>query len=279
MKLIFLDDSMQRDPARCHLGELVALGAVIVPSAQVAGFAADLSAIKDRLGVPAEEELKWKPPKGSFLAGAGGLLVTELRRSVLEAAIARQITSVVHVLDHGRVYKERAVVDVGQELLKWTYDKVAWDLDADGAVMIADKPGGGSAEESRWLANTLAVTNDGTAYTAPGKVILPVLTAASHHVPHLQLADLITAATTAAVAGRPSGMDLVPLLLQIARKNYREYVGGAGITLWPPDLRDLLYWIFDEDMYTSGGVDEPLGPTDSPFLAPGRPFQQASGLG
>ncbi len=129
-----------------------------------------------------------------------------------------------------------------------------------------------------WLAQTLAVTNDGTAYTAAGTVVLPVLTAGSHHVPHLQLADVVTAATTAAVAGRPHGLRLVPLLRQLARKNARGYVGGAGITLWPPELRDLLYWVFGENTYVKGNIGESLGPSGTPFASPGRPFREGDGM-
>jgi len=279
MKLIFIDDSAQQNPPRAGLGELAALGAVIVPEDQVTGFASDLAAIKNSLGVPHSEEIKWKPAKGTFLAGAGGETVTELRKSMLSAAICRGITSVVHVLDHSLVYRDRTIVQVGQELLKWTYDKVAFGLEGQGAVMIADKPGGGHAEESRWLAQTLAVTNYGTAYTAAGMVVLPVLTAGSHHVPHLQLADLVTAATTAAVAGRPHGLRLVPLLSQLAPKNARGYAGGAGIALWPPELRDLLYWVFGEDTYVKGIIGEPLGPTGTPpSVLLGRPFREHNGM-
>ncbi len=279
MKLVFIDDSSQRNPPRAGLGELVALGAVIVSEDQVTGFASDLIAIKTRLGVPQDEEIKWKPARGMFLAGAGGETVTQLRESMLNAAIARGITSVVHVLDHSLVYRDRTIVQVGQELLKWTYDKVAFGLEGQGAVMIADKPGGGPAEESRWLAQTLAMTNDGTAYTAAGKVVLPVLTAGSHHVPHLQLADVVTAATTAAIAGRPHGLRLAPLLRQLARKNARGYAGGAGITLWPPELRDLLYWVFGEDTYVKGIIGEQLGPSGTPpSTAPERPFREHDGI-
>lgn len=278
MKIIFLDDSIQRDPRREGVGTLVALGGVIVPEGEVSGYAADLVAIKDRLGVPREEEIKWKPAKGSFLRDADGRLVTDLRESMLRAAIDRGTSSVVHVLDHDRVYQAKSVVEVGQELLKWTYDKVALGLGDEGAIMIADKPGGGAADDSRWLAKTLALTNDGTDYTAGGKVVLPVLTAGSHHVPHLQLADLVVAATTAAIAGRPSGLGLVPLLHQLARKTGYGYAGGAGITLWPPELRDLLYWIFNEDTYRTSNTWQVLGPAGDPASAAGRPFMKVDGL-
>lgn len=275
MKLIFIDDSVHRQPRRTGLGELVALGAVIVPEDQVSGFAADLVSIKTRLTIPQDEEIKWNPPRGSFLATADGEIASQVRGDVLSAAIARGIRSVVHVLDHSLVYKDRTVVEVGQELLKWTYDKIAFELEGQGAVMIADKPGGGTAQESRWLADTLALTNDGTGYTSPGKVVLPVLTAGSHHVPHLQLADIVTASTTAAIAGRRSGQELTPLLRQLACKN-RGYVGGAGITLWPPELRDLLYWEFGEDLYVTDNT--PLGPSGMPFSSPSRPFREQSGI-
>jgi hypothetical protein len=278
MRLVFVDDSGQQDPPRAELGDLVALGAVIVPEDQVTGFASDLIAIKSRLGIPEDEEIKWKPARGSFLAHAGGEAVTALRESMLRAAIDRGFTSVVHVLDHSLVYRDRTVVQVGQELLKWTYDKVAFGLEGQGAVVIADKPGGGSADESRWLAQTLAVTNDGTTYTEAGKVVLPVLTASSHHVPHLQLADLVTAATTAAIAGRPHGLHLVPLLHQMARKNSWGYAGGAGITLWPPQLRDLLYWVFHEDTYVKDVLGYPLGPADTSPASSLRPFHDHDGM-
>jgi hypothetical protein len=278
MKFVFIDDSVQRNPQRAGLGELVALGAVIVPEDQITGFASDLIALKNRLGIPQDEEVKWSPARGSFLAGAGGATATELRVGILRAAICREITSVVHVLDHSLVYRDRSIVEVGQELLKWTFDKVAFGLEAQRGVMIADKPGGGSAQESRWLEQTLALTNDGTAYTAPGMVVLPVLTAGSHHVSHLQLADVVTAATTAAIAGRRQGRRLTPLLYQLARKNARGYVGGAGITLWPPELRDLLFWEFGEDTYVRGNTGEPLGPIGAPFASPDRPFREQDGL-
>ena len=79
---------------------------------------------------------------------------------------------------------------------------------------------------------------------------MPIVTAASHHVPHLQLADLVVAATTAAIAGHPHGLALGPMLLQLAHKNAQNLAGGAGIVLWPtPDLTNLLYWAFGENTY------------------------------
>ena len=101
--------------------------------------------------------------------------------------------------------------------------------------MIADKPGGGHKEDSRWLAETLQLTSDGTEYVTPGRIVLPIVTAHSHHLPHLQLADLVVAATTAAVAGRQSGLSLGPLLAKLMHRHKLGDANGAGIVLWPAD--------------------------------------------
>lgn len=252
MRLVFVDDSEQTNPARRGLGPLLALGAVLVSDDEVGPYASDLAAIRSELGMPSSEEIKWKPPRGSFLAGTGGQLVSTLRRRMLEAAIQHGIKSAVVIIDHGKSYKNQSKGEVGREALKWLYERVSMHLESnrDNAIVVADKPGGGSAQESRWLAETLTLTSYGTEYVKPVSIVMPIVTAPSHHVPHLQLADLVVAATTAAVAGHPQGLELAPLLLRLAHKNTHGLAGGAGIVLWPaPELINLLYWAFGETTY------------------------------
>jgi hypothetical protein len=135
---------------------------------------------------------------------AGGQAILTLRTRMLEAAIARQVRTVVVIRDFG-VSRIRA--EVGQELLRYLYERISMHLDASDelGIVIADKPGGDPREDGRWLAETLPLTDGGTEYVAAERIVLPIVTAPSHHVPHLQLADLVVAATTAAVAGRPHG--------------------------------------------------------------------------
>jgi hypothetical protein len=115
--------------------------------------------------------------------------------------------------------------------------------------VIADKPGGGPKDDTRWLADTLHLTSDGTEHVSPDRIVMPIVTGASHHVPHLQLADLVVAATTAAVAGHPHGVALGPKLLNLAHKNVWDLAGGAGIVIWPTNLGNLLHWAFGEKTY------------------------------
>ncbi len=67
MRVAFLDDSEQGNPPRAGLGSLLAFAAAIFPQEGLTPFARDLSGITAELGIPAGEELKWHPPRGSFL--------------------------------------------------------------------------------------------------------------------------------------------------------------------------------------------------------------------
>src|SRR4051812_23717798 len=111
MDVIFVDDSVQPNPARRGMGELVGIGGVMVPEEAIAAYATELTAIRARLGIPEGEEIKWKASKGTFLADAGGELVGQLRREMLEAAAALGIKSAVVIWDRGRVRWDRGRVE------------------------------------------------------------------------------------------------------------------------------------------------------------------------
>ena len=251
----------------------------MVPEEAIAPYATDLTAIRARLGIPDGEEIKWKPSKGTFLAGAGGALVGQLQREMLEAAASLGIKSAVVIWDRGRVPWEKQ--DAAREILGYLYERIRWHLSRHDryGIIVADEPGGGPKDEKKWLAETLGLTTNGTRYATPDRIVMPIVTAPSHHVPHLQLADLVTAATTAAIAGRPKAMKLTPQLKAIARTNAKGMVGGAGVVLWPPDINDLYYWVFGDEHYVKDGKSRPLGPTAAtpPLLIPAGPTSKTMG--
>lgn len=243
MRLVFIDDSQQLTPPRQGLGPLLAMGGVIVPDEHVRALGDALAGIKRAAGVPDEEELKWKPPKGSYLAGADGEVVKKLRLDLLSAAESHHARSIVVVLDHGAAYINESGATVGGIVLKWLFERVTMHLrdHESRGLIVSDKPGGGSSQEGKWLHETLNLTNFGTEYVQPDGIALPILTAPSHHVPHLQLADLIVAATTAAVAGRESGLALKRSLLALAHRHSLGDINGAGLVLFP-ECYNLYYW-------------------------------------
>ncbi|GAA2171251.1 DUF3800 domain-containing protein [Actinomadura napierensis] len=248
MRVAFLDDSEQQQPRRRGLGALRAMAAVIFPADQLAPFDVTFTALRSKLGIPPSEEIKWKPPKGSFLAGAGGDLVTQLREGMLAAARDHDARTVTVIIDHGAVYKSKSRSEVSKIALKWLYERVSMHLvDHDDIGMaIADRPGGGRSEETSWLTEALQLTSDGTEYVDPGRVVLPIVTADSRHVPHLQLADLIAATTTGAIAGHPHALALGPRLAELMHRHSLGAVNGAGLKLFPDRYLNLLYHCFGE---------------------------------
>lgn len=180
MRMIFLDDSEQTSPPRRGLSCLRSVGVAIIPDHQVAGYSSDLVAIRAELDVPPDEEIKWKPPKGSVLASDPDRLRT-LRQQMLDAAVQRNARTITVTVDHGSAYTTWKAAELGRDvLLPWLYERVSYHLDDndDIGIVIADKPGGGHKEDTRWLAETLRLTNDGTEYVKSDRIVLPIVTAA-----------------------------------------------------------------------------------------------------
>jgi len=190
VQVAFLDESEEKQPRRAELGHLVAVGGVVVPETVVAPFSSGLQDICRDLGVPEGTELKWSPKSDSWLKTAQGNAVrTKLRERMLRLAIALDITSIVVVWDRGLV--DWPVKDVQVEVLKWVYERIAMCLPpTEVAIVVADEPAGGPRDQRDWLEETLQLTDHGTEYVTPDRVVLPIVTTPSHHVPHLQLADL-----------------------------------------------------------------------------------------
>ncbi|MGW0980351.1 DUF3800 domain-containing protein [Streptomyces xiamenensis] len=278
MQLVFIDDSGQPRPRRESLGELVSVGAVMFPEDQAARYSREVDRLRAEIGMPGSEEFKWNSSKGSFMAQAGGEIVKRTRRRLLEIAADCGVRTAVVIWDRGMLPWTKE--DVAREILGYLYERIEMHLAANDerGIVIADIPGGGNKDHSKWLSEALDLTTVGTRFAKPERVVMPIVTAPSDHVPHLQLADLVTAATTAAVAGREAGMELIDGLKPLARRNAYGYVGGAGVVLWPPSLNDLYYWVLGESTYVKGGSGHPIGPTDDKFAQPGRPFRNISGI-
>ncbi|MBK3563710.1 DUF3800 domain-containing protein [Streptomyces sp. MBT62] len=276
MQLVFIDDSGQPKPRREALGELVSVGAVMFPEDQAARYSQEVNRLRAEIGMPDSEEFKWNSSKGSFMAKAGGEVVKRTRRRLLEIAADCGVRTAVVVWDRGMLPWEKG--DVAREILGYLYERIEMHLESsdERGIVIADIPGGGTKDHSKWLSEALDLTTVGTRFAKPERVVMPIVTAPSDHVPHLQLADLVTAATTAAIAGREAGMELIDGLKLLARRNAHGYVGGAGLVFWPPSLNDLYYWVLGEDTYVKAGSGHPIGPTDGMFAQPGRPFRNSS---
>ncbi len=244
----FVDDTKQCGLRR-DMGQLLALGAVAFNEDQLAAYSATVNEIFAQHSIPQGTELKWSCRKQSwFKTEPGAKVLTQVRKECLVAAACCEARATVVVFDLGRTTVQGQAAET--KVLTYLYERISMMLPADArGVVVCDKPGGSHKDEDAWISRTLELTCFGTNYIAPGNVVLPILTAPSHHHPHLQLADLIAGSVTAAVSGVKYGLDLVPALRPLLHASPAGGVPGTGLKLFPDDLLNLYHWVLDETSY------------------------------
>ncbi|MFF4249064.1 DUF3800 domain-containing protein [Streptomyces sp. NPDC001822] len=257
MYFAFMDDSSrkQKDVPRQDLGALHAYGAVIFPQESLQPYREELAQLRQDLGVPAGTEFKWSPDGGPLHKKWTELHTARVR--MLEAAASLGVRACVVVCAPELMPEWYSESKLKSEMLEYLYERVTYILGENQGVLIADQPGGGRIDETRWLADALALDTDGTQYVKPAdkQILLPIITTRSDHVDHLQLADLVAAATTALIAGAPAADRYKDLVYKLLAKNYRDYAGGAGLKFMPSAtynskaLMNLAHWVFGEDAY------------------------------
>lgn len=235
MYLVFMDGCEIPAPARDGLGPLRAIGGVLVAEAEVAGFDTDLRRIRREAGLAASERIGWT---------TNNVVRTDRDRrlhvhtTVLAAAMRRDIVSIVVVADEASADRD--------ELVRIFLARVASFLQErdEIAVVVADPADDGLSQTARELAEVPASAQDGS-YPAETRIVLPVLSAPSRQVPHLQLAGLVVGATAAVIAGQPESAPLAPLLTRLMARRTQNTAGGAGLVLLP-ERYNLLHWAFGE---------------------------------
>lgn len=259
MHIFFADDSEQRSPIRNGLEHLVGYGGALFPEHTLDPYAKFLETLRETLGLPAATEFKWSPGKDSPLFRKNEVQ-RRAREEMLDAAIDMGIRSVVVITDIVRI-PAWTKTDAEREMLKYLYERISGALkDVDDiGMIIADEPGGGGERERQWLADSLKLTSQGTEYVSADRIVLPVATTDSKHFQHLQLADLVVAASTSAVSGSPYALSYAKKLRRLAHKNWAGFAGGTGIKLCPDhpnnfrSIINLHYWVFQEHEYWKVG--------------------------
>ena len=260
MHLVYIDDTKQNGK-RHKMGKLASLGAVVFPENQIKPFADAFYEAYDKFQIPHHVELKWSNHDKSdwFRAQDRTLVQTSLRESILEKAAYHEATIVVASWDLGSQVTMQGVA-AEEWLIRFVFELVTILLRNSGqtGLLIFDKPGGGQADEENWVTATKSLTALGTEYVAADSIVSPVLTAHSHHHPHLQLADLVVGATTAAIAGSAYGLELIPLLKPLFATGPRGNIGGVGLKTYPDLLNNLHYWILEENELSRSGSSQTL---------------------
>lgn len=270
MEIFFADDSVQKGFRRGQ-GKLVGFGGIFVPESELRGLSDDVEATARRYDIPPGVELKWSPNRSSWIHAN---LVDPERpacyREILEAAAGRGVKALVAVVDLGRVQwtESRAL----RECVQYVWERIEMHLSRPPrtGLIVADRPSGGAREDDALLSDFLAMSSVGTGWVLPNSVALNLLTTPSHLLRHLQVADLVTGATVAAVAGSRWASGLFPAIKPMLIKNALGFVGGTGLKLWPRGCLNLYYHVLGETAYTraSAMAGVPLPRQSWPGQAP-----------
>lgn len=255
MWLVYADDSRQRRPSRTGMGALVAAGGVLVPEGEAMSLRGALGLRCAEAGFGDRDPFKWSPGRELWMHHH---LVGEERRKffagVLADAAAHGIEAIVVVEDTtyavaaGReTHEQDAVV-----LLLERVNRSLRRLEARG-VVFADRPGGGRHEEEAFLASCLETLVAGTAFMT-FDCVAAIATSISRLDRLAQLADLVTAATTSAVAGyMREDTAVLGEMLPLFRRGHAR-VGGSAVKIHP-DMRyvNLYHWLFGDPEYLRVG--------------------------
>ena len=255
MQFFFADDSSQSS-ARNGMGKLLAFGGVLVDASQLKPLAHDIDEIAAKYGLPPGEEIKWSPRKGSWIYEN---LKDDARLAcyseILLAANNRNCKAIVALCD----YEMRNLKPEWgfERCVTYALERVSTHLTNAGqeAVIISDRPSGGHKEADQFLAAFLDHLSSAHNHMLEETFSLNMLTASSHMVRHLQLADLVVAITTAMFAGQTKwASQYFELVKSMFIRNALGYIGGTGAKIYPDQLINLYHWVLGEKQFSKAGV-------------------------
>lgn len=263
MRIAYVDDTKQRG-RRQDMGQLVALGAAIFDEEQIQPFAQAFRALYDEFEVPHDVELKWSNPQNRNWwaeSDENKAKQTPMRERVLQLAQEHGVRVIVVVWDLKGGVARAGGEEPEDAVVTFMFERISAQLEnaQHRGIIVFDKPGGDHRDEANWLTGRAEMVRVGTEYVKPNAVVTQILTAPSHLHPHLQLADLIAGSVTAAVAGNRYGIALIPLIKPMMCTNWRGYIGGTGLKLYPDALNNLNHWVLGEHSFArgAGGVALP----------------------
>ena len=274
MDFFWADDARQNNPSRPGMGPLVAAGGVHVPIQAAASIEAEINTVCADYRFPEREVFKWSPDRKLWMHGN---LIGQQRRKffldLFDLAHSMEVKAAVIVEDTKRstaTGADSAEIDVTRLLLERVDSQ--FGRNRTKGVVVFDRPGGGSKNEDAFLSQCFDTLDQGTDYVSFQNISY-ILSAHSRLQRLIQLADVVTSCTLAAVAGecRYAPPVFAAIRKILARDGQR--VGGTGLKIHP-DFRyaNLYHWLVeDSDLgQRSGGLRLPLD--DRPYAcAPDSP--------
>jgi hypothetical protein len=275
MKLLFLDDSFQRD--KNYLG----YGGFCVDESEIVNLTAGMTELKRRLRIPESVELKWSPSPRHYLRTSFKGSRQQLYKTCIELLRdhGASVVCAVHSLNdcYGRTLygwdTKRTILWATRSQLKFLaerFEKPCLSISDDKGLMISDQSGDRS-EESTLLEDIFNTLRGGTQFRQFERICMPPLMTDSQFCLPIQLADVVVGIIVSALAGNRYGVELFQDIAMLFMKNPHERaisfastvsssVLGYGLILFPVSFRpkglELFREIDSRYIYTSEGIKE-----------------------
>lgn len=230
MNILFIDDSEQ--------SHYVGIGGVIFHDDDLKNLFTLFKQKKASHGIPTEEEIKWCPPKNSWIAKN---LVGD-----------KKVLPYSDILGLVNLFRGRLIVAVIQrDVLKLNLTEAKWRCiefvterfqfylqtheDKKGLI-IADFPASGK-EEKKLLKDYYQFLEKGTEYVKPLNIVMNLLTTESYLNPSLQLADLVVGITTRmCTPQRRYAVQYWDIIKRNFHRNQNGEVMGCGLKIFPNEI-------------------------------------------
>jgi hypothetical protein len=280
MKLLFLDDSFQKD--KNYLG----YGGFCIDESELLNITAGVIELKRQRRIPEAVELKWSPGPRHYLRTTFRGSRRELYGACIELLRdhGASVVCAVHSLDdcYGRTTygwdTRRTILWATRNQLKFLaerFERPCLATSDDTGLMISDQSGD-RREESTLLEDIFDTLKGGTQFRQFERICMPPLMTDSQYCLPLQLADTVVGATVSALAGGRYGMELFQDIAMLFVMNPHERATsfastvsgsalGYGLILFPVSFRprglELFREIDSRYIYTSEGIKERIEKT------------------
>jgi hypothetical protein len=265
----FVDDAAQPRPSRAGMGPLVATGGIVVPASSVGDLERAIDSVCGAYGFPTGQPFKWSPSRDMWMYAS---LTGDRRRDFFLAALrlVRKGGGIAVVVICDKTCSpatdaESPELDVTQMLLERVHNQVGSPR-APGFVVVATPPGDRTAE-THFLKNCLETVRQGTRYATLDRIAL-VLSTPAKLSQLLQVADVVTSCTLAAIAGEAK---YAPPLFEEIRGLLRSElgrIGGTGLKIHPDGrYANLYHWLLGDTVLVRYPSGFPLPAASLPYAS------------
>jgi hypothetical protein len=251
VNILFIDDTEQSG--------FVGVGGVIFHDDRLDDLRSLFDEKKTTHNIPLGAEIKWSPPKNSWIAKN---LIDDNRTSAYSdiLGLVRSFNGKIIVAVMQRDASKQSLIEAKWKCIEFVTERFQFYLQTHEdrrGIIIADFPGSGK-EEKKLLQDYYQLLGKGTKYVKPSNIVMNLLTTESHLNPSLQVADLVVGiATGMCTPQRNYALQYWDIVKHNFHRNQNGEVMGCGLKVFPNEIVGEIHaTLFPEEVEETGGFEE-----------------------